>query len=107
MNDNTAMKNALEKVQNMHASGAIYRSFLAPLVLSVLMLRQLGSIVLLGVKLEGHDITLVLRNLFVIAHVNLLSTLRNETHVGRNDNQHSTSLEGLETSTLPVQLGLV
>jgi hypothetical protein len=91
------MKKALEKVQNMHASGAIYRSFLAPLVLSVLMLRQLGSIVLLGVKLEGHDITLVLRNLLVIAHVNLLSTLRNETHVVRNDN-HST-LEGLETSS--------
>jgi len=61
------------------------------------MLRQTLGIVLLGMHLKVHNVSLVLGDLLVIANVNLFGNLRDETHVVRND--HDTSLKLLQATS--------
>ena len=55
------------------------------------MLCQLLVVLLPSVKLEFHNITVVTLDLFVVAYVDLISALRNQSHIVRNHNH--TSLE--------------
>ena len=57
--------------------------------LSILMLGKSLLVLLLGVHLEVHDISLVLSDAFVVTDQDFVGTLRNQSHVVRNHN-HST-----------------
>ena len=54
---------------------------LNPHYLSIQVLRELLIILFPGVHLEVHNISTVLGHLFMIADINLLSTLTNQTHI--------------------------
>lgn len=55
--------------------------------LSVHVLRELLAVLLLGLHLEGHNVSRVFCDALVVANVNFLGTLRDQTHVVRN-HQH-------------------
>lgn len=46
--------------------------------------------------LKVHDVATVLRDLFMVTDINLLGTLRNQTHVVRN--HQDTTLKAIETT---------
>ena len=57
--------------------------------LSVHVLRELLAVLLLGLHLERHNVSRVFCDALVVANVNFLGALRDETHVVRN-HQHPT-----------------
>lgn len=60
------------------------------------MLRESRLVLLLGVHLEIHDISLVLGDRFIVANHNLVCTLGDQSHIVGNDDH--TTLEILQTS---------